>query len=268
MANKIMSSLKLMASYSVLHFKSAMEYRRAFIIQVAGMMVNNIAFIILWTLFFKRFDESFRGREIGFEEVILLFSAMSTSYGVMAVFLGGAMMLSDYIINGQLDSVLTLPRSSFFLASISKSFTSGWGDFFFGYIALLFLTSVTIKKLALFALLTSFSGVFLACFIVLLHSITFFVGNAEHVHRTVTLAVITFGTYPENVFSNQAKFLLYSLLPVGFYVYLPVRIILDFNLRTLGIAGAGFVFFVALSTWVFRLGLRRYESGSLFYSLK
>jgi ABC-2 type transport system permease protein len=74
---------------------------------------------------------------------------------------------------------------------------------------------------------------------------------------------ITFATYPEGIFGKYLRMVFYTLLPVGFMVFMPVNIIKDFSLlKTIAVFAAAFVY-LSLAYIIFYNGLKRYESGNL-----
>ena len=76
------------------------------------------------------------------------------------------------------------------------------------------------------------------------------------------LMCITFGIYPATLFDNTAKFILFTIIPAAFMGAVPADFIRAFTWTTLGELFLGAVGFLFLAILVFRVGLRRYESGS------
>ena len=88
-------------------------------------------------------------------------------------------------------------------------------------------------------------------------------GSAEGVSRFMGEALTTFALYPSALFDGAARILIYTLVPAAFMTHLPVALLRDFSWGPFG----GVLLFALLLTmasrWVFRAGLRRYESGNL-----
>ena len=76
-------------------------------------------------------------------------------------------------------------------------------------------------------------------------------------------AILTFSLYPGTLFSGGVKALLFTALPAGIISWLPVGLIRqwDWSAAALLLASGGAM--IALATWLFYTGLRRYESGNL-----
>lgn len=75
--------------------------------------------------------------------------------------------------------------------------------------------------------------------------------------------MISFSTYPDGIFKGAVRFLIYMIIPVGFSVYMPVHIMMDFNLIKFLTVLVYTVLLSALSVFVFYRGLRRYSSSNL-----
>jgi ABC-type uncharacterized transport system permease subunit len=64
------------------------------------------------------------------------------------------------------------------------------------------------------------------------------------------------------LFGAGLKTVLFTLLPAGLVVYLPVELLRNFSVQTALLAVGGVGLHVLLSTTVFARGLTKYESGS------
>ncbi len=79
----------------------------------------------------------------------------------------------------------------------------------------------------------------------------------------LTNTMVNFSTYPDGIFKGLIKVLVYTLIPIGFYIYLPVSILLHLNLIYLGLVFLVTVIIINIAFAVFYKGLRRYSSGNL-----
>jgi ABC-2 type transport system permease protein len=260
--------LKIFSRFFRIHLQSSMEYKKAFLLQSLGMMLNNGAFIVFWAVIFKKFAAPFAAVGVQFPEVMLIWALASSSYGFMHVLFGGARELTSYIINGQLDLYLLYPKSTLFTLAVSKSFNSAWGDLAYGFVLFFLFVPVTWPSLLLFCAFTALSGLFFMSLLVLAHSLSFWWGNSQEFADALFGGMITFGIYPERIFSAEAKFLLFSVIPVGFLMFLPVRVILKYDPALLASVIGANAIMLLLAAFIFRRGLRRYESGNLFFANK
>ncbi len=92
---------------------------------------------------------------------------------------------------------------------------------------------------------------------------SFFLGNTEGLAQQLLGTLVTFSTYPMNIFSGVVRLLLFTLVPAGFISFVPLQVLHQFAWPLLG-SMVGFTLLIVLvAVGVFHLGLRRYESGNL-----
>jgi ABC-2 type transport system permease protein len=75
-------------------------------------------------------------------------------------------------------------------------------------------------------------------------------------------AMITFGIYPITLFDNYAKLILFTVIPAALIGAVPADFIRNSSWQSLAELLAGAVVFLLIAVSIFRLGLKRYESGS------
>jgi ABC-2 type transport system permease protein len=246
------------------HFKfnlaSAMEYRWSFVSQMLFMVLNDFLLLFFWWLIFGKVQA------IGgwtFADVITMHAVLATAYGLSVSVFGNVNRLARIIAEGQLDYYLLLPRNPLVHALVSRSDISGLGDVAFGLAAFCLFTPVTPGRLALFAIVSLASCTVYTCFAVITGSIAFFIGNAQTISAQLVGALITFSGYPGSIFHGLVRAVLYSIIPVGFVIYVPVSLLRSFSVAHF----AGLLAFAAAiacgASWLFGAGLRRYESGNL-----
>ena len=77
---------------------------------------------------------------------------------------------------------------------------------------------------------------------------------------------ITFSLYPEEIFDTVIKVILYILIPIGFAIYIPMDVLLEFNLINLIIVISYTIFISLIAYYLFNRGLKRYSSSNLAIS--
>jgi len=240
-----------------------MEYRVSFLTQVVGMMLNNAFYFVFWIIFFDRFEQV-RGWNL--LDMFFLFGIVATGFGAGTYLFGNAIRLSSLIAEGQLDYYLSLPRPVLLHALASRSNASSAGDFTYGllsFAAAAFYSDTFSGLMLLRFLLASLAAVaVLISFLVLVQSLTFWIGNAPMLTQNAFNAIITFSLYPITLFDGTAKLLLFTLVPAAFIGALPAEFVRQFDLGQLAQICGGSVIFLSLAVFVFYRGLRRYESGS------
>jgi ABC-2 type transport system permease protein len=101
-----------------------------------------------------------------------------------------------------------------------------------------------------------------AAFLILIQSLAFWLGIMSNLSALALNAMLTFGIYPITLFDNYAKLILFTLIPAALMGAVPAQFIRTFTWQTLAELLVGAAAFLLIAISVFRLGLRRYESGS------
>ncbi len=255
--------LRLLWTFIKMNIKSQMQYKKAFFMQVFGMILNDVAFLILWYLLFNNFKTSFAAKGIDFNNIVLIWAIGASSFGLMHAVFGGFRNLVNIIITGKLDNFLLYPANTLFLAGTSLSDISAWGDLVYGYIIFILFLPLNFISILLFTYFIILASIFFASVLILLSSITFFIGNSEQLKETIFNATISFATYPEKFFTGPIKIMLFTFIPVGLGIYIPVRVITHFNITLFFISTISTVVLFVFSIFIFGIGLKKYESTSL-----
>lgn len=230
----------------------------SFIINILFMVLNNASFILLWVVFYSLKD-NIGGSTI--QDVMLLWGLASGSFGFSHIFFNKAYDLSEMINAGKLDAFLVQPKNVLVQAIINVS-PSAFGDLLYAYI-LLFITGFTIPKFILFTLFIITGGLILTSSAVIFNSLSFWFQKSDVIATQVNNMVTQFGTYPEGIFNKAVKIFLYTIVPVGIANYIPLQIMINFNLMNLLIVIGCTIVICALAFIIFYRGLRRYSSSNL-----
>ena len=258
-----MSRLKAELAYLIAQWKSnlasAMEYRAAFISQIVGMFINNAVYFAFWVVFFDRFKEI---RGWGMQDMFLLMSIVALGFGLAFTFFGNALQLSRIIAQGQLDYYLALPRSVLLSVLASRMTNSALGDMAYGVVTYLFTGRFSLAEISLWLLSSCLAAVIFVMTFTLFHSLTFWLGNASALAEQAANAVLTFAMYPSDIFQGAIRFLMFTIIPAAFVGVVPLNVVRNVDwggLLLLAVVAAVITF---ISSRMFYLGLRRYESGS------
>ncbi len=246
------------------HFRfnlaSAMEYRWSFLSQVAFMVANDFMLLFFWWLIFSNVPDIAGWT---FPDVITMQSVAALAFGLNVSVFGNLHRLPRLIAEGQLDYYLLLPKDPLLHMLVSRSDISGLGDIAFGIVAFVAFTPVSWQRVLVFVAVSFAAATVYTSFMTFAGSLAFMMGNAQTVAAQLAQAMITFSGYPGSLFRGVVRALLYSVIPVGFFVYVPVELLRNFSWPLF----AGLIAFavggVIASRALFRVGLRRYESGNL-----
>ena len=254
-----MKHIKFLFALWQANLQASMEFRAAFVTQIVFMMINNGVYFIFWVLYFDKFKEV-RGWNVN--DMMLLFGIAATSWGIGSFFFGNFVSLAEVIVQGRLDYYLSLPRPVLLHVLASKSIGSGMGDLIYG-VGSFFLSGYVTPDGFLRYLIGSFVGVCIFIgFLVIVQSLSFWLGNTVALSQFALSALLTFSLYPSVLFDATTKFVLLTLVPAALIGTIPAEFVREFSWQSLIELVLGAFTFLILSTFVFRQGLRRYESGS------
>lgn len=258
--SRLVSYLSLARIYVMFNLKSALEYRSAFVTQVAAMLINDCFWLAFWTYFFNRFPVLGNWTQT---EVVTMWAVTAAGYGLAHGIAGNAMHVATVVMKGQLDTWLLYPRAVLPHLLVGKMDVTSWGDVIFGLATYVLLVHPSLEGFALFLFLVVSVALTFVGFGVLAGSLGFYLGNAEGLSEQLRFALVTFATYPPHVFSSGVKVVLYTLIPAGFASFLPVEALRQHSAQLAFYSFAGSVLVLLAGTASFYVGLHRYESGNL-----
>ena len=254
-----MKELKFLFAIWKSNLLSAMEYRVSFLMQVFGMMLNDFMYFIIWIIFFQQFKDV---RGWGVSDMYVTYGVLASAFGIMSMLFGNALFLSEIINKGRLDYYLSLPRPVLLHTISSRMITSGVGDFTYGFLSYALSGTFTWDGLLRFLLAIVLAAVVFTAFFILLQSLAFWFGMVSNFVALAFNALLTFGIYPITIFDNYAKLILFTIIPAALVGALPAEFVHSFTWKTLAELLVGAVIFLFSAVTVFRIGLKRYESGS------
>jgi len=254
-----MRELRFLLSLWKTNLAAAMEYRLAFIFQSIGMILNDGVYFLVWVIFFDRFKDV-RGWEL--PDMFLVFGVSASAFGLVGMLFGNAFNLSEIIIGGRLDYYLSLPRPVLLHALASRVVPSGFGDFLYGFISYIASGKFTWDGLGRFILAVLLASAVFTAFLVIVQSLTFWMGTGGTFTQLAINAMVTFALYPITLFNQAAKVILFLVVPAAFMGAVPAGFVRGFSWSTLGLMTLAAAGFLSAAILLFHLGLRRYESGS------
>lgn len=239
-----------------------MANKVTFVTNIVTMILNNASFIVQWLILFN-LKEEIGGFTL--KEVILLWGIASATFGVAHILFQRAFELSELIVNGKIDTFLVQPKNVFLSVITSETSISAIGDLIYGYICL-FIYGISIKNFILFTLFSITGGIIISAFAGILGSLSFWIVKGDIISDSLTSIMISIATYPDTIFKNSVKIILYTIIPVGLANYMPINVILNFSVAKLFIILGFTVIIVLLAFAIFNKGLKRYSSSNLMGS--
>ena len=233
--------------------------KTTFITNIIFMILNDASFIVQMLVMYSIKDN------IGgytFKEMLLLWGMAAGVFGTSRFFFKNAFNLSDTINNGKLDAFLVQPKNVL-ISSITTTVDVGaLGDIIYAFI-MLFIYGFSIKNLILFIFFLITGGLIVTSISIILSSLSFWFNKSDVIADVGNQLMINFATYPDGIFKGLAKVLLFTLIPVGIANYIPVHLIVEFNIYLFLIVISVTILLVTLAFIIFNKGLKRYSSSNL-----
>lgn len=259
MIQNIIRELRIMLLSIKYSISREMLNRVTFITNILFMVLNNATFILEWIILF-----SIR-TEIGgynFNQIMLLWGFAAGTYGLSHLFFGKSTGIADLIINGELDTFLVQPKDVLLSVLSSKTEVSALGDLIYAYI-MLFIYGFSIPSFLLYTLCIIFGCLIYTSTLVIYHSLSFWFVKMDVIQENASMIMINFATYPGTVFKGGIKFLLYTLVPAGLADYVPLDLMIHFDVGLFVILLISTFLYCFLAYGLFNRGLKRYSSSNL-----
>ncbi|HYP23790.1 MAG TPA: ABC-2 family transporter protein [Actinomycetota bacterium] len=240
-------------------FSEAWAKRSSFWFQVGVMVANDLFFVAFWFLFFNEV-ESVRGWDV--ERTLLLLAMLATVSGAALGLFANARWLGQTISDGGMDAALALPANPLTYLLGRSVDPSMLGDLVFGPLLFVALGDLSVERVALFVLGSAVGTVVFVSFLVLLASLTFFVGGRGEHAELGFQAILMLSSYPPDIFAGATKLVLFTVVPAAFVSGLPTRLVDEFS-PALASSMVGVAALFAVGAYAaFGAGVRRYRSGS------
>ena len=243
-----------------LNLQKEAQYKVSFVMQIVLMIINNVFLLLQWVIIFQ-FTDSIGGYK--FNDVIMLWGFTAANYGVAHLFFAGAFDIGNLIYEGKLDVYLTQPKNVLINISCSRTLVSAFGDVIYCYIALIIAGATWWWYLAAIPIMIV-GGLIFTGIVVCFETLAFFVKKGNLVADMIASAITQFGGYPSVIFDLFSRIILFTIVPCGFMVFIPIQyVFLSFNIWWI-LGAVGFtILIIILAFGLFKLGLKKYSSGNL-----
>jgi len=260
MIKKLLSLLRIVGIYFRINLSAALEYRESFYMSAFGMALSNSSFVFFWWIAFEQIGGRIGGYD--FRDVMFIWAASSSAYGLCHILFGNANKLGQLIVGGGLDTYLLQPKSLLLNVLCSGTNLSAWGDLMYGFI-LMALTDQGTLGWIYFGVVLIFGTPLFAATSIAAHSLAFFFGDSSVAGNLASELVITFCLYPEGIYKGFVRFIMYTVIPAAFIVHIPLKLARSGSLWWLAVLGAAVLLYCYGAYKLFMAGLKRYESGNL-----
>lgn len=242
------------------NLKSIIEYKSSFILQTIFMFVNNGFFLIFWNVVFGINNNQTNGIEM--KEIYYMWAISTIGYGIAYFLFGGIANIGKNIITGGLDSYLTQPKNIFINIATSKCDFSACGDLVYGLVMGILASDNILDYLEILGYSLLGTIIFVAT-MTIIRSLAVYLGDVDDMaERYEHTFLINFSVYPEEIFGKIVKFMLYTLVPAGYIVHLPIKLIGSFSIIKFLILILAIVIYVIIAVVLFKKALKNYESGN------
>jgi ABC-2 type transport system permease protein len=247
----------------LMNIRNAAELRTSFGMQIIGMAITDLAFIIMWVLFLKQVGGI--GGWVPMDAVGLLgFSAFS--FGIVSTFFDGIRRIPGRVANGGFDRFLLSPKNVLLRAATADFGLAAVGDILFGIFALVVYAIWThIPPEGISMMLCGAFCASLATFgtLLLSQSMAFFFFDNELLTNGLLESFITPSLFAGGAFQGPMRLFFTFVIPALVVGTLPVEAVKSLSWSHMLSIFILSVFFFALSNWVFYKGIRRYEGSSI-----
>ncbi len=253
--------LIIFARYFRLNLASALEYRASFFTQALGMALSNSSFIFFWWIAFEQIGGTIAG--YSFRDVLFIWAVASAGFGLAHILFANVSGLTRLIVTGELDTFLLQPCNLLLNVLCARTNLSAYGDFVYGFAIMLIFYRGDPAAWAWFLAGMLLCALLLTAIILAAHTLTFYVGDASVIGQMATEFSINFTVYPEKIYAPAIRALMYSLIPAGVAVHIPLRLFHAFDPWMFLAALLGTAAYCAAAGFFFYRGLRKYESGNV-----
>ena len=244
-------------------FIAATKLRTAFVLQIVGMVVNNLGLLAAWLFLFEAFGtiNGWSGLDYMGMQGVTMFV-----FGLLMVFAYGITELPRHVDQGSFDTFLTKPVGVLPQLAGGMIEVGVIGDLLLGAILIciyIVVAQVSLLAILMFIIALAIGMTLLFCFTLLPYLLAFYIFDSDKVGRNIAMLFVDMGIYPTGVISGGLRVFLLTAFPGLFAFAIPLNILRGLNWEYLALGAVVALFWVAVTMWAFKKSLRRYESANL-----
>lgn len=241
---------------------SSAELRTSFLMNLFGMFINNISFVVIWIFLITTVGD------IGgwsSADIFGLQGFVALVYGLLFSFGAGLRNMSACVSSGVFDQFLLSPKNLLSRIAVSSFSVSALGDIIFGVtciciygfmIHMSFLQGVIMLICLLAALLTFFG------FVVVVQSVGFYFTDSTSVTDSLFELFFAPSLMHGGAFQGKTRFFFTFIFPSLLIGTLPVEAITSISyIKAITILFLSF-FWCIFSLWLFKKAVKKYESSN------
>ena len=255
--------MKIYLKTVLINIKSGLEYRKAFIISTLGSFLVTFFLTIAVYFLFMEFNQI---GDWNFYQVAFLFGMVFFNFSLAEMFLRGLDHFEDTIRKGEFDRLLTRPQNLLMQATSMEFDLSKLGRMFqSALVVIIALINTEIDwnfyKIIIFLLIN------IGCFIIFFGT---FILKASFCFWTVDglefMNILAEGgkkvaQYPINIYEKWFRLIFTYIIPFGLVNYFPVLYLFGkANKWYYGITPVGTILYLLVCIYIWKLGVKHYES--------
>lgn len=259
-----MKSLKLIVLKTKLSLMKYLEYRTSLLFFVLASATWSLFGLLLQKFLFDEID-TLKGWTFG--EIALLNAFYNFAFAFFIMFSWGSIhgRFRDAVKSGQLDAFITKPFSHRLMLTFGDFDITGLFHLIPAAIIMVVALDETQISTNVFNLILAVIYFIIGQYVLyslafLLYATTFWLTSADQI-RSFFWSIENQGKTPLEILPKALKFLLLSLIPIGFTAYIPTKALLgEIPDYFIIVALLLLVFLISANKLVWSRGVRRYES--------
>jgi ABC-2 type transport system permease protein len=246
-----------------IQFIAATKLRTAFVLQIVGMIVNNLGLLAAWLFLFQAFGtiNGWSGLDyMGMQGVTMLV------FGTLMMFVYGITELPRHVDQGSFDAFLTKPASVLAQLAGGMIEVGTIGDVILGVVLIgiyMVVAQVSLLAVLMFIIALAVAMTLLFCFTLLPYLLAFYMFDSDKVGRNIAMLFVDMGLYPTGVISGGLRVFLLTAFPGLFAFVIPLNVLRGLEWEYILLGAVVAAFWVTVTMWAFKKSLRRYESANL-----
>lgn len=244
------------------NIQSSAELRGSFLLNIFGMAINNISFIILWIFFVK--SVGIIGNWTA-ADIVGLQGFVAISFGMIFSLGAGIRKLPDYVSSGAFERFMLSPKNLFIRIATSYLNPSGVGDLIFGLTCLIiygFLIHISAYQFLFIIIMVVFSVIINFASATVIYSTSFFFIDSHAVTTSLFELFMTPSLFHGGAFQGMMRFIFIFVIPSLLVGTLPVETVKNISLTQLVLVGTLAVIWGMISIKIFNIAIKKYEGSN------
>ncbi len=244
------------------NIQSSAELRTSFWMNIFGMMINNVSFVLIWVFLIQTVGDIGGWSQA---DIFGLQGFVALVFGIVYSICSGLREMPQLISSGRFDQFLISPKNLLSRIATSSFSASAVGDAFFGIICIIIylaMISATLPQIGMTLLLIIISLITFIGVTILVQSINFFFSDPEAVTRSIFEIFFTPSLFHGGAFQGTTRFVFTFLVPSLLIGTLPVEAITQTSFSKMLLLLALSIFWFIFALWIFKKAIRKYESAN------